>query len=273
MTYAWVNPAFEKLFDVSRKDLVGKLDIDVFKNRQSAQCNGGDLRVLESGEVDEAVETVFAPDNSPREIITRKRRLVLSDGSCFLVGILHDITDVTRANAKLESQAHTLQIMANTDYLTGVLNRRALYSEACITASNNTSGWALLALDLDHFKRVNDTHGHKAGDKALVHFCSTIKKVLRADDVIARLGGEEFAVLLMNTSKRESLDIAQRICQLVESSPCPYDDLKIPLTVSIGAVFGDANETIDLDTVLTKADDALYSAKEKGRNTVASHVA
>ncbi len=270
LSYLWVNPAFEELFGISCVELRGQLDVDVFEDRQSAQCNSGDLRVLRSGEVDEAYETVFSQDGSPRETITRKSRLVLSDGSCYLVGVMHDVTEVTRANEQLEAQSAKLLKLANTDALTGCLNRRALFKQAPAFISIHTQRWAVLSLDIDHFKHVNDTLGHDAGDAALVHFCKTVRQVLRKEDIFARLGGEEFVILLSGISDTESADIANRICKLVEDSPCGYKGRKIPMTVSIGAACNSSNNVFDLDQVLKQADEALYCAKKQGRNQVVS---
>lgn len=122
LEYVWINNAFESLFGVQRENVIGKVDKQLFPDRQVSQCNGGDLRVLESGEIDEAVETVYEKSGTARETITRKSRLSINDGEVFLVGIMHDITDVTRANEALTSnqiilqeQAQELAVLASTD--------------------------------------------------------------------------------------------------------------------------------------------------------------
>jgi PAS domain S-box-containing protein len=126
LKFVWINQAFETLFAVSRESLIGRLDREVFPDRQVAQCNGGDLRVLETGDVDQAVETVFDEHGCARETITRKSRLILDNDDTFLVGVMHDITEVTRANealeanrVRLEEQAIELARLATTDALTG----------------------------------------------------------------------------------------------------------------------------------------------------------
>jgi len=274
--YVWVNRAFEDLFNVRRVDLVGQLDVDVFKERQAVQCNGGDRRVLETGEVDEAYETVFKADAEPRETITRKSRLTLADGSVFLVGVMHDITEVTNANRqleeskkRLEEQSEALRQMANTDVLTGCLNRRALFDVAsdCFAQHRNTGG--LLLLDIDFFKTVNDTYGHDAGDAALIHFAGIVNTVIRDGDQLARIGGEEFAVLLPGATVDEIQTIAERIRHAVEEAPLAFKDQTIPLTVSIGVAQKLDNTPFDLDAWLPSADAGLYEAKHGGRNRVA----
>ena len=103
LQYVWVNSAFEALFGVYNSELQGQLDVDVFKERQAIPFNDGDFRVLQSGDLDEAYMTVIAPDGAAREIITRKSRLQLSNGDFFLIGVMHDVTVVTRANERLNA--------------------------------------------------------------------------------------------------------------------------------------------------------------------------
>lgn len=269
LRYVWINRAFEELFSVKRESLIGRLDVDVFKERQAVQCNGGDRRVLETGHVDEAYETVYKSNSEPRETITRKSRLVLSDGRVFLIGVMHDITDVSVANRKLEEQSEVLRRMANTDSLTGCLNRRALFDVAsdCFVEHQNLGG--LLLLDIDFFKSVNDSYGHEAGDAALIHFADIVRKAIRDSDELARVGGEEFAALLPGATVDEIQTIAERIRHAVESSPLAFEDQEIKLTVSIGVAQKLDNTPFDLDEWLPNADAGLYQAKHAGRNCIA----
>ena len=273
--YVWINHAFETLFGVRRDALVGRLDKDVFRDRQAVQCNGGDLRVLDSGTIDEAYETVFAPDGSPRETITRKSRLTLESGTVYLVGVMHDITNISGVNRALESsktlleqQSEALVRLVNSDPLTGCLNRRALFDRAPAAFARHRSGGALLMLDIDHFKNINDTHGHAIGDAALVHFSELVKEAMRANDELARLGGEEFAVLLPGAGVVEAREIAERIRARVEARPLRVDGVVISMTVSVGLALELDRRPLDLDDALRRADDSLYAAKRAGRNRV-----
>lgn len=272
--YVWVNQAFEELFQVRREALLGRLDSEVFVDRQAAQCNGGDIRVLESGEVDEAYETVFEADGTAVETITRKIRLdvATADGSArLLVGVMHDVTEVTAANrqlertsALLEDHAEKLRVLAETDPLTGCLNRRAIFARSMALLAD---GGAVLAVDVDHFKTVNDTRGHAAGDGALVALSDRVRSVLRPGDEFARLGGEEFAIVLPGASDAEAIAVAERLREAVEADPMQVSGDEVPLTVSIGVVQGGtAGE--GLDSWLKEADSRLYRAKEAGRNRV-----
>lgn len=268
LRYVWVNRAFEDLFGVCRDDLIGQLDIDVFKERQAVQCNGGDRRVLDTGNVDEAYETVYKSSSEPRETITRKSRLTLSDGRVFLIGVMHDITEVSEANRKLEEQSKILRRMANTDSLTGCLNRRALFDLASDRFAEHRNIGGLLLLDIDFFKSVNDNYGHEAGDAALVHFAETIQKAIRDSDELARVGGEEFAVLLPGAAVDEIQTVAERIRAATQSSPLVYGDQEIRLTVSIGVAQKLDDAPFDLDDWLPHADAGLYQAKNQGRNRI-----
>lgn len=271
--YVWVNRAFELLFNVKREDLVGRLDSELFPSRQVAQCNGGDLRVLATGELDEATEVVTDPIRGERHTITRKIRQIDANGRAFLLGVMHDITDVTTANQRLadaavqlEGQAVQLRVLATTDPLTGCLNRRALYSDAKARLSANGMVCALLLLDLDHFKRVNDEHGHNAGDAVLKHFVDGVRSVLRETDVLARIGGEEFAALLVGADLRTAEGIAGRVCEHIRNTPFVFEGRSIPLTVSIGVKHHAATEEPSVDELLRQADVGLYQAKANGRD-------
>ncbi len=275
LEYVWINAAFEKLFNVSRDDVIGKLDAQLFPDRQVSQCNGGDIRVLDNGEVDEAVETVFETSGAERETITRKSRLELDTGEIYLVGVMHDITDITRANAALkesesmlQEQAQKLSVLATTDMLTECGNRRALMEVAEQTVENQFSSAALLLMYLDKFKNINDRFGHDAGDAALQHFSTEIKGQLSSPEKLFRLGGEEFVVLLDADSAKEAFAKADELRTHIENSTFFHDTQHIPFTVSVGLVFKEKGVSSNVNGILSKADECLYQAKNEGRNRV-----
>lgn len=254
LRYVWVNSAFEALFNVDRNDLLGRTDIEFFVQRQAAQCNGGDLRVLETGDTDEAYETVINSDGEARETLTRKSRLTQSDGRVFLVGVMHDVTDMQR--------------LADTDPLTGVLNRRSIdehVEEAFAEVGNRGS---LLLFDLDHFKSINDTWGHDAGDHALIHFAEIARSVLRSQDRIARVGGEEFAILLPGVGTDVAVDMAERVLANLATAPLEWGDEMISVTASVGVVAKFDDSPFVVTDWLPLADEQLYLAKGNGRNQV-----
>ena len=177
------------------------------------------------------------------------------------------LTDENRAK---ERSNQVLADLAETDALTGVSNRRGLIRcyESMTRDKRRDGRMALLLLDLDHFKRVNDTYGHDAGDSVLIAFARRVQGALRREDLLARMGGEEFAVLLPERDPSAALAIAERIRWLVEEIPVTVDDNEIRITVSIGIAVRTAaeREDVDLTLLLRLADRALYQAKAAGRN-------
>lgn len=171
--------------------------------------------------------------------------------------------DVTALKlAELASQA-----LANTDALTGALSRRKflnLAEQELVRATRYQLPLMVLMLDLDNFKRVNDQHGHAAGDQVLQGFVRTVSDVLRESDLIGRLGGEEFAVLLPNTTSEGGTALAQRIVESVRASPIEVATQRIAYTVSIGG--GCLNGETSFTALLSLADAALYRAKRAGRD-------
>ncbi len=271
--YVWVNQAFERLFHVRREDLEGRLDVEVFQDRQAAQCNGGDLRVLETGEVDEATETVVDPEMGERETITRKSRIEL-DGVRFLIGVMHDVTDMveqnrelTRVGTLLEAQAVELQRLASTDPLTGCLNRRALFRTMSeLLESDGDLG--IISFDLDHFKDVNDTVGHEAGDHVLTEVIDRVRREVRTTDLVARIGGEEFVVMLPEHDRAGTERVAERIRAAIAGDPVDLVDGTWSVTASVGATHRRAGDDETVEELLRDVDRLLYDAKGAGRNTV-----
>jgi diguanylate cyclase (GGDEF)-like protein len=169
-------------------------------------------------------------------------------------------------------KATQFQILSITDALTGLLNRRYLeerLGEELERSKRHRFAMCFLMIDIDNFKEYNDTHGHQAGDSALQLTAQCLKSALRSADVASRYGGEEFSVLLPQTSISEAHVIAERIRHRVESTPYPHG-LNQPggaVTVSIGiSSFGHGQDTPE--SVIRAADEALYTAKSRGKNRV-----
>lgn len=168
-----------------------------------------------------------------------------------------------RANQRLLSRART-------DDLTGALNRRAfthLGRRALASCKRTERSASLMLLDLDKFKRINDAHGHAAGDHALISFHDQLCNLLREEDLLARVGGEEFAVLLPGAGLEDARRVAERCRARIAEMPVFFGEREIALRVSIGVAPWDG-ETTCLDEMLTSADQAMYAAKRGGRNQV-----
>jgi len=165
-----------------------------------------------------------------------------------------------------------LSLQSRTDALTGTLNYRG-FREACdrVWADPDSQPLAVLALDIDHFKRYNDLYGHAEGDVALRRFAGAVRSALfRSGDVLARPGGEEFTVLMPDCSLRQAMQAANRVCARVREADISHDDTPSGrLTVSIGVAAREPGDA-DVDALLKRADDALYRAKSGGRDRASS---
>lgn len=162
---------------------------------------------------------------------------------------------------------------AITDPLTGLHNRRyALPHVQRMADEARRAGkpFAVMVLDIDHFKSINDTWGHTAGDKVLAEVARRLRDNVRAEDLVARIGGEEFLVAMPDTSVRLASHAAERLCNLIEEAPfvLPDSDDLLSVTLSIGVAMGDDNGPVEVSRIFDRADAALYAAKTAGRNTV-----
>jgi diguanylate cyclase (GGDEF)-like protein len=189
----------------------------------------------------------------------------------ILVRVNTHIT-MLRLRKHLEEQNAELERLANTDYLTELYNRRHFFNTAEMEFAEAVRSGNLLSvtlIDLDHFKQVNDTHGHLAGDHVLVHIAHLIRSNCRAGDVAARYGGEEFAILHPSLDRQNAYRVAERIRKEVEATPFLLEKDEIGMTLSAGVVDTRIRKDfLHIDDVLSWADIALYRAKNGGRNRV-----
>jgi diguanylate cyclase (GGDEF)-like protein/PAS domain S-box-containing protein len=177
--------------------------------------------------------------------------------------VLHNIS----AHKRMERE---LRYLAATDALTGLANRRHFLDQmrlALARHQRHNTPTALLMIDLDWFKRVNDRYGHAVGDEVLRHYANTLQTSLRRIDLLGRLGGEEFAILLPDTEAAGAFEFADRVRLLAENQPAQTRAGAVTVTLSIG-VTAFAPHDQDTDVILARADRALYRAKENGRNRV-----
>jgi len=190
---------------------------------------------------------------------------VLPNGWVLSVGA--DITTL-KNNEKSLRQAHEAALKASqTDQLTGLPNRRhilGLLNEALAAKEDTGSGLCIAVIDLDHFKAINDEHGHEAGDAVLEHFARSCRARVRAQDHLGRIGGEEFLLLLPEVQLDHAVRIIDRIRDGFPAAVLEHSGLELPSTFSAGVT--EALPDDDRSSILRRADRALYAAKEEGRN-------
>lgn len=197
-----------------------------------------------------------------RWVEARARPQRRRDGSILWDGLLIEVTE-------RKDEEFKIRRLVSTDMLTGAMNRRAFFEQVAAVqarALRHRQALPLVMLDLDHFKALNDSHGHGVGDLALEAFAAICRECLRPYDLFARIGGEEFAVLLVDTSPDEAWAILERLRRAVEEISLEVDGEIIRFTVSLGLAIlpPDGN----LDGAMGEADRALYRAKHEGRNRI-----
>ena len=178
---------------------------------------------------------------------------------------------LARTIHELEVSKVALAEQATTDSLTRLKNRRMFYTQAeqnLAVCRRYAKDMSVLLLDIDHFKKVNDTYGHHAGDQVLVRIAQLLTMMVRGGDTVARFGGEEFAALLPETNRLGAAVMGQRIRAGIEKEEIIVEGRQIPVTVSIGIATLAAEEVTSIDQLLNIADRRLYLAKNSGRNRI-----
>ena len=177
--------------------------------------------------------------------------------------IQRDITEYK----KLEQD---LQILCRTDPLTTAANRRAfneILSQEFSRFKRSQREYALIMIDLDHFKSINDQHGHSVGDQVLIEVTERCKDNIRVHDILARLGGEEFCILLPYTDSKQAKKVAERLREKIEIKPIIVDGLRVKVTISVGISLVSTGDE-DGHQAMERADQKLFQAKESGRNQI-----
>ncbi|MCX8125295.1 MAG: diguanylate cyclase [Spirochaetes bacterium] len=194
--------------------------------------------------------------------------------------------ELLKAREQLETYAESLELVSQrllkkslelnesvrTDYLTGLATRLHIMekiNEEVNRANRSKSTFAVIIADIDHFKKINDTFGHKCGDIVLSNLAKILKEAIRAQDVLARWGGEEFMFLLPETGEEGAAKLAEKIRSIVESTSIDYSENKIEITMTFG--ISEYDTLTGVDSMINRADAALYRGKELGRNRVVTY--
>ncbi len=262
--YLGVNKAWEAYFSTPREAFLGKSVHDLYPgNREVADRLHAMDQELWARPGTQVYETsITTPNGEQHEAIYYKATFTRADGSVAgLIGTIIDITERKQAEARVLHIAHY-------DELTGLPNRSMFHQRvghALAQARRSAKELAILFIDLDHFKKINDTLGHEAGDRALKLIAERVRGCLRESDTVGRLGGDEFVVLIEELPRSESVaEVATKILTAV-ARPFPLDAGEYHLTASIG-ISTYPGDSEDMQGLMKNADISMYRAKEQGRN-------
>ena len=259
--YLGCNTEFENFFGIRRDELIGKSAFDIAPPDLAFQYNEKDLEVTEKEGILMYESSVARADGTRRDVIFRKAKFTDPDG--VPGGIVGTVIDVTERR-KAEQKAYHL---ANYDPLTGLPNRvlfRERLADSMKEAEREKRLVALLLLDMDYFKAVNETWGHAACNQVLQMMSVRLSQWSREGDLVARIGGDKFAIALSSIARSEDAALVSRRLLEMMSRPVKINGQEIHCSGSIGiAIYSDEGE--DADILLKKADTAMYQAKKKGR--------
>lgn len=176
-----------------------------------------------------------------------------------------------RAGERIIGLQQALRVQATHDALTGILNRGTIFDllqRELAKAQRSDAAVGVVLTDVDHFKQINDHHGHPAGDAVLRECAQRLRSSLRAYDAVGRYGGEEFLIVLPGCGRAVAGDVAERARAALTQAPVNYGGTLIPVTASFGVAVADATDGFELENAIRRADEALYRAKARGRNRV-----
>jgi len=259
----FVNPQFASMLGYTIEEMLGHPYEMFMPEDQQADAEAQE-QIRTQGQ-DAVYERCFLRKDGARHWTLVSAKAILDAHGQFIgsFGMFTDINERKRLENRLKQQA-------TTDGLTGAINRRYFFEladrEICRAIRLNHS-LALALIDIDYFKHINDTYGHAVGDEALLAVTHIFQKNIREIDVFARFGGDEFVLLLPETSLGEARLILERLCKALTAQPMDLSGKTVPITLSVG-VASLANATDSFEALLERADQALYQAKETGRNRV-----
>ena len=273
-TIVRANRAYSALKNVGLGDLIDRKCYEVTRNR-SAVCDDCIVaKTVRTGEPSSKEKKVPSRHGTEEWIEIYTYPIINEEHEVtHVIEYVRNITDRKRADEQRQLFIQELEMLSSVDALTGLLNRRMLYDRLrheIERVRRYKVDLALMFCDLDYFKEINDTHGHKVGDEVLKMVAGILKKSLRTSDIVGRYGGDEFLIVLPQTSLKGAHDLAERIREAVQEMRYEvYEGQSVGTTMSIGVTYYTGGET-DVDALINRIDTALYVSKRAGKNQVYS---
>ena len=267
--YLYYNQKFADHFAIDREKWLGRTDNDIVPAMLATQSRAHDLIALANPGITETLGEFTGPEGKPSTFKVLKFPCIAEDGSKLLACMAIDISGELHRQQVLHDANEKLVQLAGSDALTGLSNRRtfdARLADLFAKATHETIPLSLLILDVDNFKQLNDTYGHVAGDTALRAIGRILLERCRPGDLVARIGGEEFAYILPATPTQQALELAEAVLHQIRTTPVGPNHL----TASIG-VSSTNFTTPTLERLVMRADDAMYVAKRSGKDRVVAH--
>ncbi|WP_373073222.1 diguanylate cyclase [Sulfurimonas sp.] len=258
--YLGCNDAFLKFVGQTKDKMIGHNDFELFREEMASQFREMDVQMLEKNEVSSNYEWITYPDGERKYLLVQKIPFKYNNKDTGVLGIARDITELHLAQKKIKDQTYV-------DELTKLYNRKSYnkrVEELLSLKKRYKTKFSMIMFDIDDFKQVNDTYGHKVGDEVLVKLSNIVKSQLRENDYVFRIGGEEFVVLLTETGLESAVSVAEKLRKNISEKLDEVTDRTI--TVSLGV--SESNESDTEDTIFRRVDRLLYKSKNSGKNRV-----
>ena len=281
----WIygNPVILNLYNIDKNNYIGKTEDQLLPKEFAESCMQSDNNAVAAKAISKSTEQARDEAGNLHYYEVFKVPFYEQDDTFRgLIGVGRDITERKKAQESLEETNVQLEAeltlrkkmehLANIDPMTNTYNRR-FFSSTSVSiiklALREKKTFSVMIIDIDKFKEINDTYGHPIGDKVIIGLANTLKNRLRESDVIARVGGDEFAIILTDTDFEHAKDIAENLRDTVEKKGVLLEDKKrLKYTISIGVTDFSAETDKKIEELLKRADDGLYLAKENGKNQI-----